>query len=102
MKELRLADVSTIEAGRAFLPGFVEGFNERFAVRAAKPDDLHRKLRYRRQPDQRYPVPPRAALRRCAANPVVRPEADHPGAQRGIGRPRRSVCRTVRLPGSTA
>ena len=44
VKELRLADVSTIEAGNAFLPGFVESFNERFAVRAAKPDDLHRKL----------------------------------------------------------
>jgi hypothetical protein len=27
-----------------FLPGFVESFNERFAVSAAKPDDLHRKL----------------------------------------------------------
>lgn len=35
---------NSIEAGNAFLPGFVECFNERFAVRAAKPDDLHRKL----------------------------------------------------------
>ena len=44
VKELRLADVSTIEAGNAFLPGFVASFNERFAVRAARTDDLHRKL----------------------------------------------------------
>lgn len=44
VKELRLADVSTIEAGNAFLPGFVASFNERFAVRAARADDLHRKL----------------------------------------------------------
>lgn len=44
LKELRLADVSSIEAGNNFLPGFVESFNERFAVRAAKPDDVHRKL----------------------------------------------------------
>ena len=76
VKELRLADVSTIEAGDAFLPRFVGSFNERFAVRAAKADDLHRKLGIAasRISD---PVPPRAALRWCAANPVVRPEADH-------------------------
>ena len=44
VKELRLADISTIDAGNAFLPALVESFNERFAVRAARPDDLHRKL----------------------------------------------------------
>ena len=45
VKELRLAEVSTIEAGNAFLPAFVASFNDRFAVRAARADDLHRKLR---------------------------------------------------------
>ena len=42
VKELRLAGVSDMEAGNAFLPGFIERFNERFAVRAAKSEDLHR------------------------------------------------------------
>ena len=31
-------------AGNVFLPAFMERFNERFAVRAAKPDDLYRRL----------------------------------------------------------
>ena len=44
VKELRLADVSTIEAGNVFLPAFIASFNDRFAVRATKHDDLHRKL----------------------------------------------------------
>lgn len=44
VKELRLASVSNIEAGNDFLPRFVQSFNERFAVCAAKPEDLHRKL----------------------------------------------------------
>jgi hypothetical protein len=30
--ELRLASICDIEAGNAFLPGFLERFNERFAV----------------------------------------------------------------------
>ena len=37
VKELRLENVSSIEAGNAFLTGFVSRFNERFAVRPAKP-----------------------------------------------------------------
>src|SRR5579875_3083086 len=44
VKELRLAGVNDMEAGNAFLPGFVERFNEQFAVRAASPDNLHRPL----------------------------------------------------------
>jgi hypothetical protein len=31
-------------AGNNFLPGFVERFNERFAGRAAKPENLHRQM----------------------------------------------------------
>lgn len=31
-------------AGNAFLPGFVLRFNERFALTATKPEDLHRPL----------------------------------------------------------
>jgi transposase len=44
VKELRLADISSMEAGNAFLPGFVERFNERFAIPPAKTQDLHRTL----------------------------------------------------------
>jgi hypothetical protein len=44
VKELRLTGISDIETGNEFLSGFVERFNERFAIRAAKPDDLHRPL----------------------------------------------------------
>jgi hypothetical protein len=44
VKELRLAGISDLAAGNNFLPGFVERFNERFAVRAAKPENLHRQM----------------------------------------------------------
>jgi len=44
VKELRMAGISGIEAGNAFLPGFVARFNARFAVAPARPDDLHRPL----------------------------------------------------------
>jgi hypothetical protein len=44
VKELRLNDVSDIQAGNVFLPEFLVRFNEKFSVRAAKQDDLHRRL----------------------------------------------------------
>ncbi|WP_057460844.1 ISNCY family transposase [Pseudovibrio sp. POLY-S9] len=44
VKELRLADISDMEAGNAFLQGFTERFNNRFAKRAYRPDNLHRTL----------------------------------------------------------
>jgi hypothetical protein len=44
VKELRLAKINSIEAGNAFLPGFMARFNARFAVAPARPDDLHRPL----------------------------------------------------------
>ncbi len=36
VKELRLAEISNVEAGNNFLPAFMERFNERFAVVPAK------------------------------------------------------------------
>ena len=43
VKDLRLAGISSIEAGNAFLPGFMARFNTRFAVAPARmipdPDD---------------------------------------------------------------
>ena len=44
VKELRLAGIGGIEAGNAFLPGFMARFNARFAVAPARPGDLHRPL----------------------------------------------------------
>ena len=44
VKDLRLAGISSIEAGNAFLPGFMARFNARFAVAPARPNDLHRPL----------------------------------------------------------
>jgi hypothetical protein len=44
VKELRMAEISGIEAGNAFLPGFMARFNARFGVVPARSDDLHRPL----------------------------------------------------------
>jgi hypothetical protein len=44
VKELRMAGISDIEAGNAFLPGFLARFNARFAVSAAQAGDRHRPL----------------------------------------------------------
>ncbi|MEP4979703.1 ISNCY family transposase [Ascidiaceihabitans sp.] len=44
VKELRLAGVSSMEDGNAFLSGFIERYNARFTKAPAKPNDLHRAL----------------------------------------------------------
>src|SRR4051812_43162274 len=44
VKELRMAEISDIKAGNAFLPGFMARFNARFAVAPARADDRHRPL----------------------------------------------------------
>jgi transposase len=44
VKELRLAGVTGIEDGNAFLPGFMEGFNAKFAKPPARSDNLHRAM----------------------------------------------------------
>lgn len=44
VKELRLAGVSGIEAGNAFLPGFISDYNARFAKPPANAKDLHRPM----------------------------------------------------------
>jgi hypothetical protein len=44
VKEMRLAGVSTIEAGNAFLPAFMEDYNRRFAKEPLSDKDLHRPL----------------------------------------------------------
>jgi hypothetical protein len=44
IKELRLAGISSIESANAFLPGFTEKFNQKFAVEPKNPNDAHRQL----------------------------------------------------------
>ena len=44
VKELRLDNIRDMGAGNVFLPAFLERFNEKFSVQAAKPDDAHRRL----------------------------------------------------------
>jgi hypothetical protein len=44
VKELRLAGISTLEAGNAFLPAFMADFNRRFAKAPSSDKDLHRPL----------------------------------------------------------
>jgi len=44
VKELRLAGISDMAAGNAFLPGFVACFNARFAKAPARADNLHRAM----------------------------------------------------------
>ena len=44
VKELRIAGITNMEDGNAFLVGFVERYNAKFAKAPAKPDNLHRAL----------------------------------------------------------
>lgn len=44
VKELRLAGISNMEDGNAFLSGFVDRYNAQFAKAPAKPNNLHRAL----------------------------------------------------------
>jgi hypothetical protein len=44
VKELRLAEISDMNAGNAFLPGFMKQYNEKFAIPAVKAENQHRTL----------------------------------------------------------
>jgi transposase len=44
VKELRLAEISDMAAGNVFLPEFMEQYNEKFSVPAAKAENMHRRL----------------------------------------------------------
>lgn len=44
IKEMRLAGIASMEDGNAFLPGFIERYNARFAKSPARSADLHRPL----------------------------------------------------------
>lgn len=44
VKDLRLAEISDMSAGNAFLPGFMKQYNEKFSIPAVKAENLHRTL----------------------------------------------------------
>lgn len=44
VKELRLAGIDNMEAGNAFLPGFMADYNARFAIAPARSNNLHRPM----------------------------------------------------------
>ena len=44
VKELRLASISSMETGNAFLPGFMDRYNAKFAKAPPRSDNLHRAL----------------------------------------------------------
>jgi transposase len=44
IKDMRLAGVSSIEAGNAYLEGYIKKHNDRFGVEALNKEDAHRKL----------------------------------------------------------
>jgi len=44
VKELRIAGIANMDDGNAFLEGFTERYNAKFAKAPAKPDNLHRAL----------------------------------------------------------
>lgn len=44
VKHLRIAGICDMSAGNAFLPQFMESFNEKFSVPAAKSENVHRRL----------------------------------------------------------
>jgi hypothetical protein len=54
VKELRLAEISTLADGNAFLPGFVADYNARFGKVPANPKDLHRPMSPRDQLDDEF------------------------------------------------
>src|SRR3954463_3591813 len=54
LKEMRLSGISTIEAGNAFLPAFMEDYNRRFATEPRSDKDLHRPLAEHDQLDEAF------------------------------------------------
>jgi hypothetical protein len=54
VKELRLAGVSTMEAGNAFLPTFMADYNARFAKAPFNDKDLHRPMTPRDRLDEAF------------------------------------------------
>jgi hypothetical protein len=97
VKELRLEDVSDMNAGNAFLPGFVERFNEHFALSPTKPENAHRPLSVKASclndilchREQRY-VGEQLTLAYDRKQIILE-------RNKTVGKPGRPVCRDLRL-----
>lgn len=88
VKELRLAGVSDIAAGNAFLPGFTARFNRQFATPPARqpapiPERGARPAAERRAPQSRHPPFLRPSRRRHAQAPDPRQHPHRPGPTLG-------------------
>jgi uncharacterized protein YjeT (DUF2065 family) len=64
IKEMRLADVSTLEAANQFLTGYLPIYNHRFSVQPAQPADLHRPRPASRDLDRSLCIKTTRCLRR--------------------------------------
>jgi len=64
IKEMRLADVSTLEAANQFLKGYLPIYNQRFSVQPAQPTDLHRPRPARRELERSLCIQTTRCLRR--------------------------------------
>jgi hypothetical protein len=64
VKELRLADVSTLAAANQFLEGYLPIYNQRFSVQPVQPADLHRPRPASRELDRSLCIKTTRCLRR--------------------------------------
>ena len=64
IKEMRLADVSTLEAANQFLEGYLPIYNQRFTVQPAQVADLHRPRPANRELDRSLCIKTPRSLRR--------------------------------------
>lgn len=64
IKEMRLADVATLEAANQFLEGYLPTYNQRFTVQPAQVADLHRPRPARRDVDRSLCIKTPRGLRR--------------------------------------
>jgi hypothetical protein len=64
IKEMRLADVSTLEAANRFLEDYLPIYNQRFSVQPAQPADLHRPRPASRELDRSLCIKTTRCLRR--------------------------------------
>lgn len=64
IKELRLANIATVDAANQFLTTYLPQYNRRFTVLPARPTDLHRPCPARRELDRILCIKTRRVLRR--------------------------------------
>ena len=64
IKEMRLADVSTLDGANQFLEGYLPIYNQRFTVQPAQVADLHRPRPVRRELDRSLCIKTPRSLRR--------------------------------------